>query len=76
MATIIRKITKRFNDWLGYYNGPLNVFTGREFKQGLGFDVIIEVFQIRRLGIRIVKDVKVHADPYWLDSLKIRIEEK
>ena len=70
----IKKINKRFSDWFGYYRGPLSVHAGRNFKEGTGFDVSIRVFQIRRLGIRIVTDVQVNADPAWFSHLKERIE--
>lgn len=74
MASIIKKVGKRFSDWFGYYKGPLNVYTGKEFAQGPGFDVNIEVFEIRRLGIKIVKDIKINVDSQWFTHLQDRLE--
>jgi hypothetical protein len=75
MAKIITKIKNRIRNWFGYYNGPMNIYTGRGFAQGPGFDVSIETFQIKRFGIKFIKDVKVSVDPAWLDNLKGRLEE-
>lgn len=71
MARFRSKIKK----WLGYHNGPINTYTGKGFKQGAGFDVFIDSFEIKRLGIRIVKEVKIHVDPLWFDNLEKRLAE-
>ena len=73
MANIATKIGKRIKNWFGYYNGPINVYAGRGFEQGIGLDVNVETFQIKRFGIKIIKEVKVNADPMWFENLKSRL---
>lgn len=71
----MKKIIKKIKRWLGYFNGKTTVYTGGGFIQGLGFDVEADIFEIRRLGIRIVKNIVFDVDSEWLRKLKKRIIE-
>lgn len=75
MANIIKKVKNRIRLWFGYHNGIVNVYTGRSFAQGPGFNVNVDTFEIRRLGIRFIKSVTVDADPMWFETLKKRLAE-
>jgi len=59
--------------WLGYYNGKATIYSGTGYLQGMGVDIELDVFEIRRFGIRIIKDIKFSANSEWLRDLKERM---
>lgn len=61
--------------WLGYYNGWATAYTGTGHLQGIGFDLEIKIFEIKRFNIRIITDLKITEESQWLERLKDKLCE-
>ena len=63
----------KIKKWLGYYNGRSCIYTGIGYLQGAGFDIEADVFEVRRFGIKIVKNITVTVQSEWLSNLRERL---